>query len=253
LLKLLANELKCKVEDIRDFDLSLFDCQPSVIGGLNNEFIFSGRLDNLMMSFCSLKGLLNALKDDHFLAEETNVWTISLFDHEEVGSASAHGAASPLVNDLVRRVTGSSEAFELAIRRSFLVSADMAHAVHPNYSSKHDPLHKPAIHKGTVIKNNINQRYATTPVTATVLREIAKKNNIPIQDFVVRNDAVCGSTIGPIISANTGIRTVDIGNPQLSMHSIREMCGVSDVTHGSNLLKFFFQQFSKLDAQLHVD
>jgi len=198
-------------------------------------------------------GLLEALKNDKVLSEEKNVWAIGLFDHEEVGSQSDHGAASPLVNDLVRRVTTSADLFERAIRRSFVVSADMAHAVHPNYAGKHDPLHKPQIHKGTVIKTNVNQRYATSGVTATVLREIAKRNSIPVQDFSAKNDSPCGTTIGPIISGNTGIRTVDIGNPQLSMHSIREMCGTSDVTHAINLLKSFFCDFTTLDEQFEVD
>jgi len=248
---LLATELKCLAGDIVDFELCLYDTQKSTIGGVFNEFIFSPRLDNLMMSFVALTSVLESLKDNN-LAQEKNVRAIALFDHEEVGSDSTHGAGSPIMNELVKRLS-TPDLFEIAIRKSFLVSADMAHAVHPNYASKHDSNHKPAIHKGVVIKNNSNQRYATNLETGFFLRQIAQRNNIPIQEFVVRNDTLCGSTIGPIIASHTGIRTVDIGNPQLSMHSIRETCGTSDVTHAVNLLSSFFQQFTALDEATKTD
>jgi len=250
---LLAEELKCNVEDIRDFELSVCDTQKSTLGGISNEFIFSPRLDNLMMSFCGLMSLIEVSKNNKAIEEEKNVLALALFDNEEVGSDSAHGAGSPLVNELIQRITNSFELFEIAIRKSFLVSADMAHAIHPNYSDKHDPNHKPLIHNGVVIKLNANQRYATTSITSLVLKEIAQKNNIPIQEFVVRNDSLCGSTIGPIIASHTGIRTVDIGNPQLSMHSIRETCGVADVSHAINLLKAFYLEFTTIDSQMKVD
>jgi len=129
----------------------------------------------------------------------------------------------------------------------------MAHAVHPNYSDKHDGNHTPEIHTGVVIKTNGNQRDATNSTTGFLLKEIARRANVPVQDFVSRNDQPCGTTIGPIISARTGVRTVDIGNPQLSMHSIREMCGIADVTHAVNLTKAFFQTFTSLDEHLVVD
>jgi len=135
LLSLLAAELKCNVSDIKDLELSVFDTQKSVIGGIHQEFIFSPRLDNLMMSFCSIKGLLSALEDPKALEEEQNVWAVELFDNEEVGSETAHGAASPVTRELIKRITsststnGSDELYEIAIRRSFFVSADMAHAL----------------------------------------------------------------------------------------------------------------------------
>lgn len=121
------------------------------------------------------------------------------------------------------------------------------------YSDKHEPYHKPQIHKGPVLKTNANQRYATIATTAFVVRELAQRAGVPLQDFVVRNDSLCGSTIGPIVAAATGIRTADIGNPQLSMHSIRETCGTSDVTHAVTLLKAFYEQFSTLDDSLKID
>lgn len=200
-----------------------------------------------------MKGLLKSLEDTKTFENEENVLVVALFDNEEVGSESAQGAAAPTVSELIRRVTGSTDLYELAVRRSFFISADMAHGIHPNYSEKHDPNHKPKLHGGVVIKINSNQRYASVAPTAFILRELGRKNSIPIQDFVIRNDSLCGSTIGPIVSANTGIRTVDIGLPQLSMHSLREMCATSDVTHGTNLIQVFFQQFTQLDKLLKID
>jgi len=138
------------------------------------------------------------------------------------------------------------------MRKSFLLSADMAHAIHPNYPEKHESQHKPEIHKGVVIKTNANQRYATSPVTAAIMRHLAAKNKIPIQDFVIRNDSVCGSTIGPILS-RFGLRTVDIGAPQFSMHSIREMCGIDDISHYLNLMKVFFEQIGTIDDAFVVE
>ncbi|XP_021905498.1 probable aspartyl aminopeptidase [Carica papaya] len=182
---------------------------------------------------------------------------VALFDHEEVGSDSAQGAGSPVLEDALTRITCSfhsdSKLLKKAIQRSFLVSADMAHALHPNYMDKHEENHQPKLHGGLVIKNNANQRYATNAVTSFIFREIATKHNLPIQDFVVRNDMRCGSTIGPILASGVGIRTVDIGAPQLSMHSIREMCAVDDVKHSYEHFKAFFQEFSHLDAQITVD
>lgn len=256
LLQLLANELACKPDEIVDFDIQVCDTQPSIIGGALKEFIFSGRLDNLCSSFCSLKALIDSSSD---LAEEVGIRMVALFDHEEVGSQSAQGAGSPVLVDALRRITshfGESSAeglLERAIQKSFLVSADMAHCLHPNYPEKHEENHQPKMHRGLVIKDNANQRYATNAITSFIFREIAKLRNLPTQNFVVRNDVACGSTIGPILASGIGIRTVDVGAPQLSMHSIREMCGVDDVGYSYNHFKAFFEDFSALDAQLAVD
>jgi aspartyl aminopeptidase len=134
--------------------------------------------------------------------------------------------------------------------KSCLVSADMAHALHPNYSEKHEENHRPLMNKGVVIKHNANQRYATTSVTTTILREAAKRKNVPLQEFVVRNDSPCGSTIGPMLSAKMGLRTIDIGNPQLSMHSIREQCGTRDIGFAVDLLDSFYQNYHAIDESL---
>ena len=130
------------------------------------------------------------------------------------------------------------------------ISADMAHGVHPNYAEKHEENHRPAIHKGPVIKYNANERYATTGETSFLLKELAKKHDIPLQEFVVRQDTGCGSTIGPILATSTGIRTIDVGIAQLSMHSIREMCGTDDVEHTLKWFTAFFHEFSQIDASL---
>ncbi|KAJ7544885.1 hypothetical protein O6H91_09G097500 [Diphasiastrum complanatum] len=258
LLQLLADELGCQPGEICDFELQVCDTQPSLLGGAFKEFIYSGRLDNLCMSFCSLKALIDA-SCLASLEEEVGVRMVALFDHEEVGSNSAQGAGSPIMFDALKRITMSIRAgpsqglYEKAIQQSFLVSADMAHCLHPNYLDKHDDNHQPKMHKGLVIKHNANQRYATNAVTSFMFREIAKLHELPTQDFVVRNDMPCGSTIGPILASGVGIRTVDVGAPQLSMHSVREMCGVDDVAYAYWHFKAFYEDFSKLDAQLRVD
>lgn len=164
------------------------------------------------MSFCSIKALIDAQD----LSNDTNMRVVALFDNEEIGSLTAHGADSNLLPATLQRLAStdlkdeksSATAFEEAIHKSILISADMAHAIHPNYSDKHEENHRPQMHKGTVIKINANQRYATTAVTSLVLKELAKKHKIPIQEFVIRNDSPCGSTIGPMLSAKLGLRTV---------------------------------------------
>ncbi|ORZ22000.1 peptidase M18 [Absidia repens] len=257
LIRVLADELKTKPSQIRDFELALYDTQGSTVGGACNEFIFSPRLDNLEMSYCSIQALIMAQD----LEKDTNIRMVALFDNEEVGSMTAHGADSNLLPTTLQRLANtqvlgtpdvSSTAFEESIHKSVLVSADMAHAIHPNYADKHEENHRPLMHQGTVIKINANQRYATTAVTTLVLKELAKKHGIPIQEFVVRNDSSCGSTIGPMLSAKLGLRTIDIGNPQLSMHSIREQSGVDDVKHSIRLLWAFFEEFPALESKIIV-
>jgi aspartyl aminopeptidase len=134
--------------------------------------------------------------------------------------------------------------------KSFLISADMAHALHPNYPEKYEDQHRPMMNKGVVIKHNANQRYATTSLSAVLLRQIAEEASIPLQAFVVRNDSPCGSTIGPMLSAKLGIRTIDVGNPQWSMHSIRETCGTTDLDSAVKLFKAYFDRFAYFDERI---
>jgi len=251
LVKLICDQLGVAPEQLMDFELCLADASPAVIGGAFEEFIFSPRLDNLVNAYTSTIGLIRSLEDAS-LDEEENIRMISLFDNEEVGSQSAQGAESMFQEHILRRLTSSAfglngvhpnDAFETAVAKSLMVSADQAHAVHPNYGEKHEENHRPAMHKGVVIKFNANQRYATTAVTTSILRQIAETADVPLQDFVVRNDSPCGSTIGPIMSARLGMATIDIGAPQLSMHSIREMGCTSTIAHCIELYASFFKNY----------
>ncbi|KAF2318322.1 hypothetical protein GH714_005152 [Hevea brasiliensis] len=231
LMQVLSDELSCSTDDVVSIELNLCDTQPSCLGGGNNEFIFSGRLDNLASSFCALRALIDSCKSSNDLSSEPAIRMAALFDNEEVGSGSVQGAGAPTMFQAMRRIVGclahnevSEGAIERAIRKSFLVSADMAHGVHPNFMEKHEEHHRPEMRKGLVIKHNANLRYATNGITAFLFKEVGKILNLPTQEFVVRNDMGCGSTIGPILASGVGIRTVDCGIAQLSMHRI---CGGS--------------------------
>ncbi|KAL8905881.1 MAG: hypothetical protein Q9207_002358 [Kuettlingeria erythrocarpa] len=260
LVKLIADEVNVDISTIVDFELVLYDTQAACIGGLNNELIFSARLDNLGMSYCSVTSLINSVASASALDNERCIRLISLFDHEEIGSTTAQGADSNLLPSIIRRLSvlgpGSEEtetAYEQTLASSFLVSADMAHSVNPNYAFKYENDHKPEMNKGTVIKINANARYATNSPGITLIQEVARRKKVPLQLFVVRNDSSCGSTIGPMLAAKMGARTLDLGNPQLSMHSIRETGGVYDVDHGVRLFESFFEHFGELEGKIFVD
>ncbi|CAN1140019.1 Probable aspartyl aminopeptidase [Linum perenne] len=179
---------------------------------------------------------------------------------QQVGSNSVQGAGAPTMFQAMRRIVGcmahnivGEGVVERAIRKSFLVSADMAHGVHPNYMDKHEEHHRPEMQRGLVIKHNANQRYATSGITAFLFKEVGKIHNLPTQEFVVRNDMACGSTIGPILASGVGIRTVDCGIPQLSMHSVREVCAKEDIDIAYRHFKAFYESFSSIDKKLQVD
>jgi aspartyl aminopeptidase len=263
-----------KPEDVVDFEALLYDTQKSVIGGINNELIFSARLDNLMMSFCSVIGLLEAVKPKED-EDDPSISLISLFDHEEIGSLTTQGADSNLLPSVIRRLSvllckqgsqsskesprsmGDSTAYEQTLSTSFLVSADMAHGVHPNYAAKYESDHRPELNNGTVIKVNANARYATNSPGIALLQEVARladdRKGVPLQLFVVRNDSSCGGTIGPMLSAALGVRTLDLGNPQLSMHSIRETGGAHDVENAVKLFRSFFVHYPEVHKRIIVD
>jgi aspartyl aminopeptidase len=173
---------------------------------------------------------------------------VSLFDNEEVGSNTAHGAGSNLLETVLRRLSVLIGEFESTLTKSMLISADMAHGIHPNYSEKHEINHSVKLNQGLVIKHNANQRYATTSITTSILKSCGKRSGSRIQEFVVRNDSPCGSTIGPMLSAKLGLRTIDVGNPQWSMHSIRETCGSRDLGNAITILKTFLEGFDEVDV-----
>lgn len=258
-MQLIADEAGVPAASVVDFELVLYDTQQACIGGLNSELIFSARLDNLGMSYCSIQGLIDSLSSPSALEKDRSIRLIALFDHEEIGSNTAQGADSNFLPAVVRRlsVIGSDSdqqtAYEQALARSFLVSADMAHSVNPNYASKYEPDHKPEMNKGPVIKINANARYATNSPGLVLIQEAARRGQVPLQLFVVRNDSSCGSTIGPMLAAALGARTLDLGNPQLSMHSIRETGGVYDVDYGTRLFESFLEHFSELESMISVD
>lgn len=266
LLQLISSELDVEISSIVDFELNLFDIQKASLGGIYSEFIHSARLDNLASCFMAVQALVEYVteNDGEALDNDEDVSLIALFDHEEVGSSSATGAGSPIMGEAVKRVCNAFskannsddkkdmvETYQSSISKSFVLSVDQAHAVHANYASKHEKNHSPKMNDGMVIKRNSNQRYATTGITGFIVREIARKAGMkPVQEFVVRNDCGCGSTIGPIISTNTGMRAIDLGCPQLSMHSIRETMGTCDVTNGLDLFKAFFKHFREVDDSI---
>lgn len=285
-VQIIAEHAGVDVEDVVDFEMVLYDTQKAVIGGLNNELIFSARLDNLGMTYTAVEGLIESVSSSSNLENESCIRLVTCFDHEEIGSTSAHGAASNLLPAVLRRLSvlpaqhdsgsdksyeklprepepDTSTAYEQTLATSFLISADMAHSVHPNYAGKYESDHRPEMNKGTVIKINANQRYATNSPGIVLLQEAARlakpsrdstsSAGVPLQLFVVKNDSPCGSTIGPMLSAALGTRTIDVGNPQLSMHSIRETGGAYDVEHAVRLFESFFNHFEELEKRILVD
>ncbi len=241
LRRLIAAEVDIDPESILSWDLSLMDVVPPALGGSRGEFIFCPRLDNQAMCHAALLALLRAE-----VASATQV--ICLYDHEEIGSGSATGADSSLVEELLRRLVETegpgavAGGLARAVARGVMISADMAHAVHPNYSDRHEPKHMPRLGGGPVIKVNSQQRYATTAQTAAIFEALCQDEGVPYQKFVNRTDLTCGSTIGPIASSRLGMRTVDVGNPMLSMHSIRETGSSEDPERMVAVMTRFLEQ-----------
>jgi aspartyl aminopeptidase len=226
-------------QDVFGFDLSLYDVVPSTRSGLRGEFLHAPRLDNLASCHAALSALLSVE------GPRDATRGLVLYDHEECGSRSAQGADSPLLRAMLERLVlarpHAGDSLHRALARSFFISADMAHAVHPNYADKHEPAHMPHLGRGPVIKSNASQSYATDGESWATFESLCRKADVVPQHFVTRTDLGCGSTIGPITAAQLGIRTVDIGNPMLSMHSIRELCAASDVAQMIAVLKAFFE------------
>ncbi len=216
---------------IMDCELSFYDMQAGSVYGAREEFIASARLDNLLSCYAGLNALLEA--------DGSQSCVLLCSDHEEVGSESVAGAEGTFLNSFLQRLLPDVEDYNRAISHSMLVSADNAHGVHPNFTEKHDANHGPIINAGPVIKVNATQRYASNSETQSIFRLLCEINHIPVQNFVVRSDMACGSTIGPITATGIGVRAVDVGVPTFAMHSIRETAGSSDAQQLYLALKAF--------------
>ncbi len=234
---LLQEEIRAQMPElplqkVLDYELCLYDTQPPCLTGLDREFMVSARLDNLLSCYVGLQALLDS-------GTETTALLVCN-DHEEVGSNSMAGAQGPMLESVLQRMLGDAEACARAIDQSMFISADNAHAIHPNYADKHDGNHGPVLNRGPVVKVNSNQRYATNSETAAVFRRLCAAEKVPMQSFVVRSDLGCGSTIGPITAAGIGVKTLDVGVPQLAMHSIRELAGSDDAYALYRVARRFF-------------
>ncbi|MCX6076080.1 MAG: M18 family aminopeptidase [Campylobacterales bacterium] len=222
--KFLKDELAaCGVKDIVELyanELSLYDTQKASYVGIENDFIASARLDNLLSCYVGMLSICSVSDDTPMLFIAS--------DHEEVGSDSASGAGGSFLESTLKRMFGDFEELTQMLRSSLFISADNAHSIHPNYPSKHDANHAPQINRGVVIKVNSNQRYASNSKTISRFMNVASGLNEPTQNYVTRSDMGCGSTIGPIVAAKLGIDTIDVGLPTLAMHSVRELCGSDD-------------------------
>jgi aspartyl aminopeptidase len=263
LMNVICEELSIKKEDVLDFDLYLADATPACTFGVHNEFISSGRLDDLSMCFAGLEALIGT--------EDTDTTKVlAIFDNEETGSQTKQGAGSPFLSMMLKRIAiaqsgteealtegrafsrsaesmraslcaRSLEAFYQAVERAFMISADNAHAWHPNYSEKYDPTNHPVLGGGPVIKFNAAQKYASDAVSAAVFSEVCRKAGVPCQRFVNHSDVAGGSTLGNILASSIPLRGVDMGNAILAMHSCRETGSVADHIY---TVKAFTQFFS---------
>ncbi len=239
LLQFLAKE--AEAERILSYDLALCDTQPSTLLGLHDEWIAAPRLDNLFSGFCATQALIKA-------GEGFDGTCVSLgFDHEEIGSETGAGAKSSFAACVLNRICESycpklqTEDVARAFAKSFLISADMAHALHPNYVDRHDEHLHPKMNAGLVVKSNVNGRYMTSGESVAIFENLCQSINQPVQNFASRNDMGCGSTIAPYLASHLGITTIDVGAAMLSMHSVREICGVHDLHATQQVFSHFFQ------------
>lgn len=239
LLRMVAEAVQCRPEDILDFDLSLYDTTPACLVGMNDEFVTSGRLDDLSMVHAALMALI----ESDAPCAQTRV--MAIFDNEETGSGTKQGAASPVLANMLRRVVeslgGNAEDFDRAIANSFMISADNAHAFHPNYAEKYDPTNHPVPGGGPVIKINARCKYMTDAESAGVFRAICDKAGVPCQTFVNHSDVPGGSTLGNILTAQMDLRGVDMGNALWAMHSVRETASTVDQAYTVKAFKTFFE------------
>jgi len=239
IFNLIEKHTGIKKDEILNFDLFIYPFESSVLAGLNGELISSARLDDLAMVHSGLQALISSKAN-----ESTQM--LCVFDNEEVGSVSKQGAGAPFLRHLIERLLfklgKDTEDLHRTIYQSFMISADMAHSVHPNRAEKHDPVLHPLINKGPVIKTHAGQKYTTDADSASVFAAICQNNGIPYQQFVNRSDAQGGSTLGNISTTQLDVRTVDVGSPMLSMHSARELAGVDDHYWMTKAFEAFFNE-----------
>ncbi len=237
LLNLIANELQIESGEILDFDLFLYEYEKGCVLGVNNEFISSPKLDDLAMVHAGLKALTNS-------GESKSAKMLCVFDNEEVGSGTKQGAGSPVLKHIIDRISekmGMIQEQKLrTLYNSFMISADMAHSIHPNQIEKHDPVLHPVLNGGPVIKIHANQKYTTDGDSGAVFESLCGMADVPCQKFVNRSDMVGGSTLGNVSTGQLDIRSVDVGNPMLAMHSVREFGGVKDHAYMSKVFEVFY-------------
>lgn len=258
LVKLITSELGLKSSaDIVNWELELFDLQPATVGGLDKEFIFAGRIDDKLCSWAALQGLLCASDDD----KSGNIKLVALFDDEEIGSLLKQGAKSNLLPSVIERAVealsgaaGSKTPFGPGVvgrtyANSFLVSADVTHAVHPNFLDKYLAGHAPRLNVGVAVCADSNGHMTTDPVSTAILDRVAQLSGCVNQTFMIRNDSRSGGTVGPTLSSAMGVRSADAGLPQLSMHSIRATTGALDPGLGVKFFRAFLDRFEEVDAE----
>lgn len=235
---MIAEEAGVKQEDILGHDLFLYNRDKGRVWGAQSEFVSAPRLDDLQCAFASLCGFLNGEKKESIAVH-------CVMDNEEVGSSTKQGAASTFLKDTLLRINSSLgrsyEEYLMTLAGSFMISADNAHAMHPNYVEKADPVNRPVINQGIVIKYNANQRYCTDGVSAAYFKQLCETAEVPYQTFVNRSDVAGGSTLGNISNTQAAMNTVDIGLPQLSMHSAFETAGVKDTWYLCKAAEVFYR------------
>ena len=235
---MMAKEAGVRTEDILGHDLFLYNRMPGTVWGARNEFVSSPRLDDLQCTYASMEGFLRADK-------KRNIAVHCVLDNEEVGSSTKQGAAATFLKDVLFRIHlalgGTYEEYLVALAESFMISADNAHGLHPNYADKSDPVNRPVLNGGIVIKYNANQKYCTDGVSAAVFKELCREAEVPYQTFVNRSDMAGGSTLGNISNTQAAMNTVDIGLPQLAMHSAYETAGVKDTEYLIHAAKVFYR------------
>lgn len=239
LLNMVAQELKVTIEDIIDFDLMLYDTEKACLFGVNNEFISCGRLDDLSMVHAAITAITESTGEDA-------TCVAAIFDNEETGSGTKQGAGSPVLTNVLRRIVeaqgGGFEDFSRAVAQSFMISADNAHAFHPNYGEKYDPTNHPHMGDGPCIKINANCKYMSDAHSAAIFKSLCIEAGSPYQYFVNHSDVAGGSTLGNILTSQMDIEGVDVGNPLLAMHSVRETASVEDHLNMTKVMTHFYNK-----------